>query len=215
MAAANEGARRIVEDKIDPFEQLSDKKFKKKFRFYKEEVNKICGMLNEEDLDRKTARSKALTKELQNSRLAAKFEGGMLHGILLDDSGYPLLPWLMNPILNPKTPAENAYNTAHRKTRVIIEDVNGQIKNKFRCLLGHGMQIQPQRACPIITACCVLFNISKDLQKEAATGEDSDNDDGERQREEERCADNGHDVNREMDPTGIAARAEIVRTFKT
>ena len=35
------------------------------------------------------------------------------------------------------------------------------------------MQIQPQRACPIITACCILFNISKDLQKEA-TDEDSD-----------------------------------------
>ena len=69
--------------------------------------------------------------------------------------------------------------------------------------------IQLQRACPIITACCVLFNISKDLQKEAATDVDSDDDDGERQREE-KCAVNGHDINREMDPTGIAVHAEII-----
>lgn len=48
-----------------PFVQLTEKKLKKKYRFHKEEVNMICHMLNKEDLDRKTARSKALSKELQ------------------------------------------------------------------------------------------------------------------------------------------------------
>ncbi|PIK53051.1 putative nuclease HARBI1 isoform X2 [Apostichopus japonicus] len=54
---------------------------------------------------------------------------------------------------------------AQTRTRAKIEQVNGQLKNKFRCLLGDGMQIEPQRACDIIVACCILFNISKDLKE--------------------------------------------------
>ncbi|XP_063959036.1 putative nuclease HARBI1 [Lytechinus pictus] len=156
---------------------------------------------------------------LQNSRLATKYRAGRLQGLILGDSGYPLLPWLMTPILNPTTPAEFAYNTAHRRTRVMIEDVNGQLKNKFRCLLGHGMQIQPERVCPIITACCVLFNISKDLQRERNDADDSDedsDDEDQRQAVEDGCVGaNGADINREVDPTGTAVRTDIVRTFET
>ena len=63
-----------------------------------------------------------------------------------------------------------------------------------------------------------MSDISNDLQREPNdddhhSDEDGD-DDGERQREEERCAANGNDINREMEPTGIAVRAEIIRTFE-
>ena len=34
---------------------------------------------------------------------------------------------------------------AHASTRVLIEQVNGQLKNKFRCLLGQGMQLIPEK----------------------------------------------------------------------
>ena len=53
--------------------------------------------------------------------------------------------------------------SAQMRTRALKEQVNGQLKNKFRCLIGHGLQIRPSRACKIITACCILYNISKDL----------------------------------------------------
>ena len=53
--------------------------------------------------------------------------------------------------------------SAQMRTRALIEQVNGQLKNKFRCLIGHGLQIRPSRAYKIITACCTLYNISKDL----------------------------------------------------
>ena len=39
--------------------------------------------------------------------------------------------------------------------------VNGQLKNKYRCLLGQGLQLTPKRACDVIVAYCVLFNMSK------------------------------------------------------
>eukprot|EP00057_Strongylocentrotus_purpuratus_P021852 XP_011676326.1 PREDICTED: putative nuclease HARBI1 [Strongylocentrotus purpuratus] len=52
---------------------------------------------------------------------------------------------------------------AHCRTRVTIEQLNGQLKNKFRCLMGQGIQMSAPRACDIIIACAVLFNIAKDL----------------------------------------------------
>ena len=54
----------------------------------------------------------------------------------------------------------------------MIEQVNGQLKNKFRCLLI-GMSMEPRYACHIVTACCVLHNISKALKEPNL---DADND---------------------------------------
>ncbi|XP_066585512.1 putative nuclease HARBI1 [Prorops nasuta] len=49
-----------------------------------------------------------------NSRIKARFESGEFgNGILLADSGYPSLPYLLTPLQNPQTPAEILYNEAH------------------------------------------------------------------------------------------------------
>jgi len=41
-----------------------------------------------------------------NSLLSAKFEAGLVPGLLLGDSGYPLLRYMMTPISKPTTPAQ-------------------------------------------------------------------------------------------------------------
>ncbi|XP_038066805.1 putative nuclease HARBI1 [Patiria miniata] len=87
-----------------------------------------------------------------------------LNGVLVGDTGYALRPWLMTPILAPTTNAERHYNRSHRKARVTVGQTFGQLKRNIPCL-SLGMRVSPQRACIIIRACCVLFNLSKEFRQ--------------------------------------------------
>ncbi|XP_033733615.1 putative nuclease HARBI1 [Pecten maximus] len=62
---------------------------------------------------------------LNNSNLSAVFERREIDGWLLGDSGYPLRPWLLTPIANPTTHADDRYNRAHKKTRSVVERAFG------------------------------------------------------------------------------------------
>ena len=52
--------------------------------------------------------------------------------IIPGDSGYPLEPFLMTPVRNATTAAEEQHNIAHTKTRVTIEQTFGILKSRFR-----------------------------------------------------------------------------------
>ena len=82
-------------------------------------------------------------------------------GWLLGDSGYPLRPFLMTPVLNEQTEGEKAYNRSHKRTRSIVERSIGQMKTRFRCLdrTGGCLMFTPERAAKTIIACAVLHNI--------------------------------------------------------
>lgn len=80
---------------------------------------------------------------------------------ILGDSGYYLRPWLMKPLANavPGSP-EDRYNIAFKTCRSLIEQCNGVLKMRFRCLLKHrSLHYHPQKAGKIINACTVLHNI--------------------------------------------------------
>ena len=85
-------------------------------------------------------------------------------GCLLGDRGYYQRPWLMTPYEDPTTVIQRNYNRAHRRGRVLIEQVNGQLKQKFPCLV-YGLRIKPEKACSVILACAVLYNISKNCNE--------------------------------------------------
>jgi hypothetical protein len=80
-------------------------------------------------------------------------------GILLGDSGYALKPYLMTPYYNPVTANQRAYNRAHRKTRVIVEQTFGRWKRRFH-LLHSEIRMQPEKVCQLIGACAILHNIA-------------------------------------------------------
>lgn len=51
---------------------------------------------------------------------------------LLGDFGYFLEPFLLTPVLAPQNPAEMAYILAHSRTRCVVEQTLGILKNRFR-----------------------------------------------------------------------------------
>lgn len=85
--------------------------------------------------------------------------------LILGDSGYPQRPWMMTPILEAADGSPEAnYNLKHRVARVVIENVFGRLKNRWRCLCkDRVLHYKPLKCAQIIQACCVLHNIALDF----------------------------------------------------
>lgn len=56
--------------------------------------------------------------------------------VILGDSAYPQLPWLMVPNAGVDlSPQQLKYNQIHSSERIVIENGYGQLKGRFRVLL--------------------------------------------------------------------------------
>lgn len=79
--------------------------------------------------------------------------------------GYPLSPFMIKTV---KVCPGNDYrdhqefNNKLSKNRVLIENVIGRLKNKFP-MLRHDIRVALDFVPKIIVACCVLYNIGKDI----------------------------------------------------
>ena len=80
---------------------------------------------------------------------------------LLGDSGYPVSRFLMTPVNNARTVAEQRYNSSHSRTRNTIERAFGLLKMRFRCLhkTGGCLMSPPSGCAEIVMACAVLHNM--------------------------------------------------------
>ncbi|KAJ1134894.1 hypothetical protein NDU88_001340 [Pleurodeles waltl] len=89
-------------------------------------------------------------------------EGDTVEAVDVGDSGYPNLSWLLIPVRNPRTRAEERYNEAHGRTRRVIERTFGLVKARFRChhMTGGSLYYSPKKVCQIIVACCMLHNLA-------------------------------------------------------
>ena len=85
-------------------------------------------------------------------------------GILLGDSGYARSPFLMTPYTTTQSAPQEAYNDAHAKTRVVIEQTFGRWKRRFHVLLSE-IRMAPEKVCMIVGACAVLHNIALQLHE--------------------------------------------------
>lgn len=107
-----------------------------------------------------------------SSALRAQFEAGeFLHAWLLGDSGYACRNYLLTPILNPSTQAEERYNTSHIQTRNLIERTFGILKRRFPCL-SMGSRVKPEKAVNVIVATAVLHNLALSMNDAPPAGND-------------------------------------------
>lgn len=81
-----------------------------------------------------------------------------MDGILLGDSGYACRSYLLTPVLRPEADAEVRYNTAHKKTRVIVEQLFGVWKRRFPCL-HYGLRTKLSTSVAIVCTTAVLHNV--------------------------------------------------------
>uniref|UniRef100_A0A3B5KFM0 Putative nuclease HARBI1 n=1 Tax=Takifugu rubripes TaxID=31033 RepID=A0A3B5KFM0_TAKRU len=96
---------------------------------------------------------------LRESHIYHRFQQNTPDGILLGDSGYPLLCWLMTPFATVTSNSQQNFNYAHTSTWETIERINGILKPRFACL--NYFRVEPKEACNIICACIVLHNIAQ------------------------------------------------------
>ena len=90
-------------------------------------------------------------------------DGIIVDGWLIGDSGYPLQPCLITPLLNPQTRPEKNFNSSLTAVRSTVERCIGILKSRFRCLdqTAGKLLFTPERCIPIISACCKLHNLCR------------------------------------------------------
>lgn len=96
---------------------------------------------------------------------------------VVGDSGYSLRPWILTPILGaaPNSP-EALYNVKQMRCRSLVEQCNGLLKMRFRCLLKHRvLHYSPPIASKIINTCAVLHNICISENVPLEINDDNDN----------------------------------------
>ncbi len=89
--------------------------------------------------------------------------------VILGDSAYPALTWLMKPFSDNRlqTPGRRAYNYHHSRARMVVENAFGRLKGRWRILFKRNDTII-QKLPNLVIAYCVLHNLCE------SSGEDFD-----------------------------------------
>lgn len=80
------------------------------------------------------------------------------------DSGYPLRNYVLTPLANPVTRAENLYNESHIRTRNTIERIIGIWKRRFP-ILAYGCRLNSENSRAVIVATTVLHNLARQMNE--------------------------------------------------
>ncbi len=80
-------------------------------------------------------------------------------------SGYPNRRWLLTPYLNPATIAQKRFNSAHRRTRVLVEQAFGVMKRRFHILHAEN-RLEISKAPKVVVCCAALHAIDCKLNLE-------------------------------------------------
>lgn len=97
----------------------------------------------------------------ENSSVKMGFENNEFgNGLLRGDSGYPVRPYLIPPLNNPRTEAETLFNESQIRTRNVIERTFGIWKRRFP-VWSLGLRCNLHLVKNIIVATAILHNLAR------------------------------------------------------
>ncbi|PAA75961.1 hypothetical protein BOX15_Mlig020598g1 [Macrostomum lignano] len=149
---------------------------------------------------------------LRNSSVYDAFENAGFRpfhdAVLLGDSIYPCLEWLVPPVHGDNLPvASRRFNRAHRVTRSSVERSIGLLKLRFPCLRMLRVAT-PELAGEIVKTCVTLHNLCISIE-----GEVDDNIVQKYNITEEEDAGGHHAVAAHVAPHGARRRDRLVAGF--
>ncbi|XP_067915770.1 putative nuclease HARBI1 [Heterodontus francisci] len=108
-----------------------------------------------------------------------------LQGWIFGDKSYPLRTWLLTPVRNLRTDAEERYSICHGSTQVSIQQAIGLLKMSFRCKnqSSGALQYALASVSHIVVVSCALHNMSlqrgevlnnEECEEHAASSDDED-----------------------------------------
>ena len=77
--------------------------------------------------------------------------------MLLGDSAYPLLSWLVKPFFDTADRDKQMFHSRLSSTRIEVERAFGLLKGRFR-ILNKQQDTQVKNICNVVAACCILHN---------------------------------------------------------
>ncbi|XP_034944757.1 putative nuclease HARBI1 [Chelonus insularis] len=97
-----------------------------------------------------------------NSRIKRRFENGEFYNsLLVGDSAYSQVPFIMTPLHNPMTPAEVLYNESQIRTRTMVERCFGVWGRMFAVLTIGSRFFKSELSMHAIIASAVLYNVTR------------------------------------------------------
>uniref|UniRef100_A0A915IIS0 DDE Tnp4 domain-containing protein n=1 Tax=Romanomermis culicivorax TaxID=13658 RepID=A0A915IIS0_ROMCU len=182
---------RKLRDTTSPFDGLSDFQIYERYRFTPAAILNLTDLLKN-DLERSTNRNHsilpleciclALRYLASNAFQQSHLDGQPLDfGYLLGDSGYPCSDIILTPYLKPNNNQQHRYNSSHKRTRVLIEQVFGRWKRRFHILHGE-IRVFFKNVPKLVLCCAILHNYAvhlnlPDFEDEVENDDIDDNND--------------------------------------
>ncbi|XP_041435666.1 uncharacterized protein LOC108706783 isoform X3 [Xenopus laevis] len=147
---------RIFRPRVSLF-GLNEEEVRSRYRFSTEVILELFEQI-QQDIEPNCERNHAVPGMVKLLSALHYFASASFQG----DDAYPLTEYLLTPVKDAKTKAEEQYNAAHKLAHSIIERTFGSIKSRFRCLDRSGgvLQYSPEKGAQIILACCILHNLA-------------------------------------------------------
>ena len=86
--------------------------------------------------------------------------GCVVPPLLIADSAYPLLPWLLKPFASniSLTSKQNNFNYHLSRARIVSENAFGRLKARWRRLIKQN-EMNVTNVPNVVVACCILHNM--------------------------------------------------------